>query len=353
MLPRDTLAVAPPLRTSAVRAVEAAGDARQQAFQRALAGQLGKSLQGEILSRLGDGSFVVRVAGTPARMQLPAGAQVGAQVPLTLVALAPRPTFEVGGQAAPAFTEAGPPPPTGADPRAAPLSYREGSSAGAASLTPAATLLGSVLGAALKAGPGAGAVSGRLPLVGAPTADSAALAAALHDGVAKSGLFYESHVAQWAHGQRALAELAAEPQMAGPRPGQPHTDPATAQFISMQLDTQEHQRLAWQGQVWPGQPLYLEVGRGALDQDAPGGGAGDDGGAQAWQSRLRLRFGTLGELAASVVLAGGQLHIRLDAGTDASGQLLRAHADRLATALTAAGTPLASLAVHAGSAPDD
>src|SRR4051812_45800400 len=121
MLPRDLLAVSPLVRAAAPTALEALGDPRQQAFQRALAGQLGKSLQGEILSKLSDGSFVVRVADTAARMQLPAGAQVGAQVPLTLVALTPRPTFEVGGQPQAAFTEAGPPLPPGADPHALPL----------------------------------------------------------------------------------------------------------------------------------------------------------------------------------------------------------------------------------------
>ncbi|PXW22350.1 flagellar hook-length control protein FliK [Paraburkholderia caballeronis] len=40
----------------------------------------------------------------------------------------------------------------------------------------------------------------------------AALAAALQRTVSSSGLFYESHIAQWLAGQRSPAELAAEPQ---------------------------------------------------------------------------------------------------------------------------------------------
>jgi hypothetical protein len=387
MLPRDTLAVAPLARTAAAGAVEAAGDARQQAFQRALASQLGKSLQGEILTKLTDGSFIVRVAGTPARMLLPAGFQAGAQVPLTLVALTPRPAFEVGGGA---FTEAGPPLPAGADPHAAPLAWLDGSSAralggrgalaqaqvqvkallahapltptaqlpqaglddiDAASLSATGRLLGSVLAAALRAGQSGDAVVGRLPLLNAPGADSAALAAALRDGVARSGLFYESHVADWAHGQRTLAELAAEPQMAGPRPGAPDADPATASLISMQLAAHEQDRIAWQGQLWPGQPLQLEVRREG--RDGPGRDGGDGAAESSWQSRLRLRFGALGELAASVVLAGEQLHIELNAGSAATGALLRAHAGNLAQALAAAGTPLATLAVNDPKAGDE
>jgi hypothetical protein len=320
-------------------------------------------------------------------MPLPAGAQVGAEVPLTLVALTPRPTFEVGA-AGGMLAEAEPPPALLPYPSAAAdagaarpapargaltqaatllaqapltpagqLSQAGPDDAGAATLSATGRLLGSVLAAALRAGQPGDPVLGRLPLLGAPTADSGALAAALHAGVAKSGLFYESHVAEWAQGQRTLAELATEPQMAGPRPGAPDADPATAQLISMQLAAHEHERLAWQGQLWPGQPLQLEVRRHGRDEPGGHGRDGDAADGHSWQSRLRLRFGALGELAASVVLAGDQLHIQLDAGSARTGELLRAHGARLVQALAAAGTPLATLAVNdpkadAGAAPE-
>ena len=74
------------------------------------------------------------------------------------------------------------------------------------------------------------------------------------------------------------------------------------------------------------------------------GGAGEDG--TTWQSSLRLRFGALGEVAARVVLAGDQLHIRLDAPDAGIKGLLDAHQARLAQALDAAGTPLVTLAIH-------
>jgi hypothetical protein len=65
----------------------------------------------------------------------------------------------------------------------------------------------------------------------------------------------------------------------------------------------------------------------------------------SWQSSLTLRFGQLGEVAAKVVLSGGQLHIRLDAPSS-TGALLEAGRARLADALDAAGTPLNTLAIH-------
>jgi hypothetical protein len=140
--------------------------------------------------------------------------------------------------------------------------------------------------------------------------------------------------------------------MAGPRPGQPDADPATAQFVSQQLATREQERLAWQGQLWPGQPLALELGR-QVERDAPErhGGAHEPG--DAWQGSLRLRFAGLGEVAARLTLAGGQLHLRIDPGSASAGTLLRAHAPALATALAAAGTPLGSLAIRDPGPRDD
>lgn len=378
MLPRDPLAIPPVARTLAAGGVEAIGDPRQQAFQRALAGQLGKSMQGEVLARLTDGSFVVRVAGTPARMQLPAGAQPGAEIPLTLVALTPRPTFQVGpdGQAPATFTEAHAALPgfedAGAATARAPLSRAAALLANApltpsaqlagvvaddgspASLSSAARAIGSMLGAALKAD-GATAIIGHAPLAGAPGADPQQLAAALKGAIGGSGLFYESHVAEWAAGGRTLAELAAEPQMQAARAGAGRADAAGAQLVNLQLATHEQGQLAWQGQAWPGQPLRLEIGRDAPDRQRREGSArgdADDAGG-SWQSRLRLRFPLLGEVAASIALSGDQVHVRLEAGSQASGELLRAHAARLTGSLEAAGAPLSSLAIGAAKDADD
>jgi hypothetical protein len=371
MLTRDQLSLTPVARAGAVLPV---ADPRQQAFQRAMATRLGQSMQAEVLSKLSDGSFVVRVADMAARMPLPNGVQAGSQVPLTLVALHPRPTFQVataqGGQA---FAEAGPALPEGAGLQGAPLAYLEGKAAAAlarasallagtqlpspalgadggagASLSKAGKALGEVIAAAQNGGAQQTAALGRTPLLGAPSLDASQIAAALRQGMEKSGLFYESHVAEWAQGARTQAELAAEPQARGMAPP---SDPATAQLINLQLNAHEQARVAWQGQLWPGQELRWEIER-QPERDADGRPDQGDGDAASWQSSLTLRFGRLGEVAAKVVLSGGQLHIRLDAPTSARA-LLEAGSGRLADALDAAGTPLGTLAIHAAAQSDE
>lgn len=371
MLPRDL--VSSVVRTGPVVPAEQATNPReQQAFARALAPQLGKALHGEVLAKLADGSFVVKVANIAARMQLPPGAQVGADVPLTLLSVSPRPTFQVGTGATPVFSEAGPPLPQGADPAKAPLAMREGGAAQGAAVGRTAALLqataagasalpggfeantttlsqagktiGGVLAAALKAESPMTSLVGRAPLVAASGADAASIAKGLEQAVGKSGLFYESHVAEWAQGARGLAELNAEPQQQLAREGvrQSPLDPATAQFINLQLATQEQAHLAWQGNLWPGQPMQLEVAR-----DTHEGHEGADEPEASWHSRLRLHFPELGELDARLTFSGGRLQVQFAAGSEATAGLLRQHMGSLAGALDAAGTQLAGFEVRA------
>lgn len=375
----DRITVGPVGRVTVAPAVEAVGDLRQQEFQRALSGQVGKSMQAAVLARLSDGSFLVRVADTPARMMLPPGAQPGAEVPLTLVALSPRPTFQVGafpgGPAAPSMSEALASP----LPEGVPASGSVAVDAGAplrtsaqaalranpamlpaerlpslesdtphATLSEAAKVITSVLATALKAPNPPTAIVAPAPLLDRPAPEPVRLAGALKHAIDSSGLFYESHLREWSEGTRPLADLAREPQMqkaqggGSARPGAAAADPATAQFINLQLASHEQQRVAWHGELWPGQPLQWEVSRDAPER-RPGGFDPDP----AWRSTVRFRFPLLGEIAANVVMVGGELHVQVQAGSKDIEGLLQAHAGALANALDAAGSPLSSLNIHA------
>lgn len=379
MLPKmDAIGMTPMTPVKGTRPADTVADPRQAEFQRSLQGLIGKSMQGQVLARMGDGSYLVRVAGTPARMQLPAGAQLGAEIPLTLIGINPRPSFQIGNardQAAhPLLTyadaEAEPEAAAarGAQAGAAQAGMRTGSTAaallGRAPLTPAnllpdlagdtpapelsttARAISSVLVQA-ESVPGAPlSLVGKAALMATPGADPAGVAQKLRDTVASSGLFYESHVAEWAEGKRPLASLLLEPQMQRAAQGdaaRTGTDLASAQLINLQLHTHEQARVQWQGEAWPGQQMQWDISRDVPEGQQQEGAEADE--ATAWRSSVRFQFPLLGDLAAQVVLQGGRVAIQLQAGSEDSAATLRQHAARLEAALDAAGWPLTSLSI--------
>ncbi|KAB8049119.1 flagellar hook-length control protein FliK, partial [Janthinobacterium sp. FT14W] len=191
------------------------------------------------------------------------------------------------------------------------------------------------------------ALVGKTPLTAAPGANPAQVAQKLRDAVGSSGLFYESHVAEWAEGKRPLASLLLEPQMQKAQPGETArtgTDLASAQLINLQLHTHEQARVQWQGEAWPGQKMQWDISKDAPEGQQPDGRDGDEE-ATAWRSNVRFQFPLLGDLAAHVVLQGGRVHIQLQAGSEGSADTLRQHAPRLEASLDAAGWPLSSLSI--------
>jgi hypothetical protein len=334
--------VSAPLPVRPAAPVERSADPRLEAFQRTLATMVGNKVPVSVLARMHDGSFMVRVAEMPVRMMLPAGTAPGAQLTMTVLAASPQPTFGLGdatlqGKLVPLAATAAS---LAASVAAATSPLIHASTGGrheAADLSPAARLLSQVLQGAAP-GPAA-ALAGTAPLVPQGAPDPAQLAGQLQQAIAKSGLFYESHLAQWAEGKRPLADLMAEPQ-AHKAPGTPPTEPATAQLINQQLATHESGHLAWQGQLGPGQSFQWDITREEGDEARP-----EQPDAPGWESRLRLRFAALGEVEARVSLRGKRLHLDLGV-TEHAGALLRAGAPALHAALEAAGAELAALRIH-------
>lgn len=179
-------------------------------------------------------------------------------------------------------------------------------------------------------------------------ANTPAVAAELKQAIDSSGLFYESHLRDWSEGKRPLADLAREPQMQKVLDGMSARagaaiDGPTAQFINLQLSSHEQARVAWQGELFPGQPMHWEISKDAPErqqqsaQEAP----------TAWRSAVRFRFAHLGEINAQIVLVGDQLHLQVRAASADAGAALQAHSPRLSNALEAAGSPLSSLNIGA------
>jgi hypothetical protein len=357
------------LRPLAPGGGQPAADPRQAAFQRALAPMVGKTVPGEVLAKIPDGSYLVRVADTNARMMLPGGTPVGAQVALNVVAAQPRPLLQVGTeQAQPATVYT--PPGEAASTQARPMSSAAvllnkaplipadrlptlDHTSAQATLSPAARAIASALTQAYTA-PGAPVtIHGKHPLVAAGAPDPERLEAALKNVLGESGLFYESHVAEWAEGKRSLQDLAREPQMqrmaAQQAPSEAVAramggpDLSAAQMINLQLHAQEQGKLQWHGEAWPGQPMQWDVEREDHDGRSRGRDAQDE--PPVWRSGVRFSLPLLGKVAASITLVGDQVHVALQSGTADAAADLRAWSGMLQEALDAAGTPLSSLSI--------
>jgi hypothetical protein len=330
------IAAAAPVSTAVP--VAALGEPGHESLRRLTALETGKAFQAQVLSRLSNGDFVVGIADTAARMALPEGTRVGEQLSLTMVGREPRPLFLLEHPAA----------------------------QDQASVSPAARLVSSLMQDRSASAPPA-ALAGAAPLAAPGTPLQAApLAQALQNSMEYSGLFYESHVNQWAHGARSLPQLQREPQMQAMQvipadstsalrvvqgtPGMAAASPAdtapaaldAAPLIRLQLDTLEQRSVSWQGELLPGQAMQWEVREQERDQAAPVQTPAE----RAWQSTVRLELPALGAVAGNLQLQGGRLQLTLRAQDAGSADLLRASSGELALALEAAGLPLDLMTVR-------
>ncbi len=400
--------VRPPTSVDAARPVAVIGDARQELYQRALQRLVGQSLQGQVLSRYTDGSFLVKFADTAARVILPPGTEVGDSLPLTLVSAQPRPTFYLGNEAdgklakSPLIyldphgseevelSDGSELPPEAFAPKQTPeqsanrnlarqflqidsllrpadrIAIERANSqfgqidqtdvqdphaparSAQASLSNAGQLINSLLLSAQQKG-APQALQGHTAILPAPQTNSQEVASALHDTLAYSGLFYESHVSEWADGKRPISELLREPQMQAGSNQQEKTQDnspvAFAQLVNLQLNAHEQQSTHWRGEIWPGQDMEWDVEK----QPQHSGGGADA--TPAWQSTVRFNFPHLGTISARLYLQGEHLQIQIQTANPEAAQALREQAPALSAALDAAGSSLDSLLVQSDETP--
>lgn len=301
--------------------------------------------QERALLRIGDLVF-----DTPA----PAGAAPGQKLDLVFVSASPRITFALpGGNVAQAAQQP-------ADPS------RQVDISGAARRLDA---LVAALTAEDEAAPAA--AKDIKPLIPGVPVDPKSLAGALREHVARSGMFYESHLEHWAEGRLPLERIRQEPQgrlapavPPGDEPSRAQTlqaadagepvsplaagdkvrpqdavHPAALPQVRAQLEALQTGQIAWQGQVWPGQDLQI-----AIEED---GYAHAQDAERVWTSRLRLELPRLGNVEAVLQLSGQHLRVRLSADQPASVEALEQARGRLAEQLNGARFQLVELDVDA------
>ena len=239
-----------------------------------------------------------------------------------------------------------------------------------AELSPGAQLLLKLLGAVTSQTPPLQAAQALLskPPVEPGTSAAAAIAQALQTGLEHSGLFYESHLADWVAGQRSLAAIHAEPQTALqtsweadvaaasstgttahalPEATSSHTPgPPLNTIVSAQLDVIDSGQLRWQGELWPGMPAELWLQREPRQNDADSQGPNtqpkpsDEADHHRWQARLVTTLPTLGKISTCFSLQGERLELQLNCAQPATANTLQTASAQLADSLNATGIQL-------------
>jgi len=193
------------------------------------------------------------------------------------------------------------------------------------------------------------------PLIGVPPHSQVAtdrLALQIKDAVEFSGVFYESHLAQWADEVRPRGLLALEPQSkwaAGndATAATTTTGDVAAPLVRRQLDVLDTGRFLWRGDLWPGQPGALVVEED--DTPAPRDGAAPHA-VLAARMRVEVTLPGLGRLHASLGLVGDTLTVALHCDEPRAAGVLRDAAPALRQAIGLRALDVASLAITDGHA---
>lgn len=209
------------------------------------------------------------------------------------------------------------------------------------------------------------AAAGAGPLLSAPPVGASDLAPRLRQALSQSGLFYESHQAEWVAGKRPLSDLLQEPQgrlspssakhpvfetqtelpeaeilqISARQEGAGSVDEQTAPLVRQQLDTLDLRQIQWRGEIWPGQWMDWTIAEApARDHD--------EFAARQWRTHVRLTLPQMGDISAALTLAPEGLTLDLEADP-ASAPMLRSGGPLLWDALQAAGLPVLKWTVSA------
>ena len=188
------------------------------------------------------------------------------------------------------------------------------------------------------------------------------IARALQGALETSGLFYESHLADWVGGQRSLDTIRTEPQAllhrlpsATEAADNAMADAGSANvaalnhIVNAQLDVIDSGQLRWQGELWPGMPAELWLQRDTSESDVtdarqPKEQDADERNGRRWQARLVTTLPVLGKISTQFTLQGERLDLALSSTDASTASALKAAAPQLAGSLQATGLTLQAFA---------
>jgi len=333
--------------------------------------ELGQQVQGTVQAKVSEGVFKVQVASQTIQMRLPDNIKSGDTVKLEVVSLQPRITFGLLASTSPLSTP-----------------EQIGSAARLLSNLAERPVERPVI-----------QQLGNKPVWPSEqqVPDSKILAGALRETLGKSGLFYESHQAQWIRGERSTSQLLEEPQnllmgknpMVTPhglsygaaRPAvtpahqtiPPLVEPAAEQatpgkgaaaqetlavqarptgdamqpiakelvhLVQQQLHTLEQHHLIWTGQVWPGQQMQWEI-RGQPEQRRQ-----KQQEERQWSTEMEMALPNLGNINAHLVFGESGLRLKLRAADQTTVELFNSALSGLKNSMADVGIQVAAAIVE-------
>lgn len=314
-VPPINIAVPPVGRVLPVLPTDVIATTAQGMAARAAQFAVGREYFAQVLAKVAENTYNVKVEnGSPdgviLKMVLGSSAQAGQTLLLRYIQQTPVPTFLL----APSTS---------------------GKAGSTTDLSSAAKMIGQYLQAAADDG-----VSSRHEasnVVSLNPKNPQLLAQDLKQALSGSGLFYESHLTALLQGKASLASIRQEPQnQAGTQ---------IASLLSQQLAILENQRLTWQGEVWPGQKMDLDVylqPRADKDGSQPKAEAIED---RPISSEMTLHFPQLGTVRARISLSDGRMRVSIAADEASALVTLRKSRQDLAEAIGRNGQQLDALTV--------
>ena len=337
----------------------------------------GERYTAKVQEQIVSGRYLVLIRDQKLDLNLPRNTQPGQNIELRFVSADPRLTFVLANE-----------PPTPGQPQS-PVNLSDGSRylnalldrvKDLATLQSQTNSQNKTASSALALGPAVSSLNAKPIIEGAPP-PLAQFVALLKETVTKSGLFYESHQAQWAAGERPLTELLREPQgrLSEPRAftaaqqaaltqppapalgTTPKVDlliplantptnlstiqepvhPQTAPLVQQQLASLEQHHLLWQGQVWSGQEMRWQIEERAARE-------GEQDAEREWQTRLELSLPHLGQVSALLKVTPQGIRVELAALTPDSVQALQSASPLLNQSMERAGLRLIEMQVKEG-----
>jgi hypothetical protein len=314
----DIASINPVARIMPTLAVDSIGSTAQELGDRATQFVKGQEYFAHVLSKVGDTAYNVKVEsgslkGTVLKMDLGSAAKSGQTLMLRYLHDSPVPTFLLA-------------------------STETNASGSTTEISSAANLIGNYLKQAENNG-----VSTRFEAAAVVThtpTNPQVLAHDLKSALSNSGLFYESHLSDLVQSNQMLAAIKQEPQN--------QINSPIASLMTQQLAILEHQRIAWHGEVWPGQKMDWDVNLQERKSDRKDGQPNSDlqdSQARAISSELTLHLPQLGKVSARISLVDGRMRINLLAEQLQTLDILKSHKVSLAQAIGKNGQQLDDLTV--------